>query len=206
MKKTVFVLILLSVLALQPISAIADNLALGKQVTGSDYFNRLDNGDVFPFANVTDGRYGDSGTPWNWSYWIGADYQTTGWVTIDLGTQYQVQAFRVQDTHNGIHGDRGTNAFRILLSTDNLSFNEVVTSFFTTSDWSNLTFKEYNIPSTSARYVKFIGDSSYGPVWRSVGINELEVYDHPVPIPASVFLLGSGLLSLGALGWRRKQC
>ena len=29
MKKTVFVLILLSVLALQPIGAIADNLALG---------------------------------------------------------------------------------------------------------------------------------------------------------------------------------
>ena len=29
--------------------------------------------------------------------------------------------------------------------------------------------------------------------------------DPPVPLPPSVFLLGSGLLGLGALGWRSKR-
>ena len=39
---------------------------------------------------------------------------------------------------------------------------------------------------------------------KQLTINLTDAYN-PVPLPASVLLLGSGLLGLGLLGWRRKR-
>ena len=185
-------------LMLIPTSLYADSLlSQGMPVTGSGYYNS--GGEVFPFDNVTDGNFGDTGAAYNWSFWLSPNGQN-GYVTIDLQNLYSVTSFMVQDTHNRGYYDRGTNGFQILLSTDNVNFSNVVTSSFTSSEWSNLTIKTYNITPATARYVQFLVDSRYG---SSAGINELQVYGNPVPLPPSVLLLGSGLLGLGLLGRRK---
>jgi hypothetical protein len=38
-----------------------------------------------------------------------------------------------------------------------------------------------------------------------IGVTTLTVQENAAPLPGAVWLLGSGLLSLGAVGWRRRQ-
>jgi hypothetical protein len=170
-------------------------LSLGMPVTGSGYYNQ--GSEVFPLSNVDNGEYGDTGSPYNWSFWLTPDYQG-GYATINLQKLYSVTSFVVQDTHNRGYYDRGTIGFEILLSANGINFTPVVASAFTTSEWDNLTLVTYNISPTSAQYVEFLVTSYYG---YSAGINELDVYGNPVPLPPTVLLLGSGLV--GLLGFRR---
>ena len=119
-----------------------------------------------------------------------------------MGALYTVDSFVVQNTHNRWANDRGTLDFRIQISLDNSSWTTVVDN---TLDWTNssidpIPLQTFDITSADARYVKFWVDSSYG---YGGGINELEVYGSPVPLPGAVWLLGSGLVGLGLMGCRK---
>ncbi len=158
------------------------NLALGKPVTGSAFW-----GEAYPFAKVNDGRYGDEDISGDTSFWLLPNNQN-GYVTIDLQKLFMVKQFKVQDTHNRTYYDRGTNAFRISLSVDDVNYVTVVTSSFTNDEWTNLTIKPYDITPTPARYVRFDVDSFY---IVGGGINELEVWGEPLPwwLPGALLLL-----------------
>ena len=69
MKRLWFIFLLIATLGLLPVAALADNVALGKTVTGSGYFDSSQI-EIFPYDNVTDGRYNDSGEGGDWSFWL----------------------------------------------------------------------------------------------------------------------------------------
>lgn len=151
--------------------AMGVNVALYKPVTGSSYYDS--GSEVFPFDNVTDGRLNDTGSPWDWSFWLTPN-ATTGYVVVDLENTYDIEMFRVQNTHNRGHNDRATANFSIYVSTDGVDFGSAVVSGTMATVWgaSPIPFEEYLVSSVRGRYVRFNIDSYYG---SSGGINELEV-------------------------------
>jgi hypothetical protein len=152
---------------------IANDLANGKPTTGSAYYNQ--GTEVFPYSNVTDEEFNDSGSPSDWSFWLTPQGET-GDVIIDLGADYDVDQFDLQDTHNRGYYDRGTDEFTISTSLNGVNFTPVYTGSFTESEWDNLTWLDLSIPSTDAQYVEFTIDTNYG---ASGGLNELQVFGSP---------------------------
>jgi hypothetical protein len=127
---------------------------------------------------------------------------STGYATIDLEAVYELDYFKIQNTHNRYNNDRATTNFHIEVSTDNVNFTSVVSGTMAISFDDPIPWETYDIASVNARYVKFFIDGYYG---YSGGINELEVYGNPasvVPLPGTLLLLGSGLFCL--IGIRRK--
>jgi hypothetical protein len=150
---------------------IANDLANGKSVTTSGYYN--EGSEVFPASNITDEEFNDSGSPFNWSFWLTPQGQL-GYATIDLGADYDITQFDLQDTHNRGYYDRGTQDFTISTSLDGTNFSTVYTGAFTDSEWANLTWLDVGITSTDAQYVKFTITSLWGGA--SGGLNELQVF------------------------------
>jgi hypothetical protein len=188
---------LISLAALVAVAAADPNLALGKTVTSSGYYNS--GSEVFPAQTITDGRYNDTGTGFDWSFWL-TPQNLNGYATVDLGAIYSVSSFVLQDTHNRGYFDRGTNAYTIALSNDGVNFTDVVSDSFSNSEWSTLALKTNTLGvSALGRYVRFTVDSRYG---ASAGLNEIEVYGQPVPEPATMAALGLG--AVGVLRRRRK--
>src|SRR5574340_1151568 len=110
--KEVFIMVALALTALlcAANAAGADTLiSLHKPVTGGPNY-----GGGYPISCVTDGYFNDTEvSPGLYSYWLTANsYEgfLGAQATIDLQGLYRVSSFRVQDTHNGIYYDRGTNA------------------------------------------------------------------------------------------------
>ncbi len=146
-------------------------LSQAKPVTGSGYYDG--GSDVFPYDNLTDGRYNDTGTGFDWSFWLTPNWQG-GWAQVDLGAVYQVDAIRVQNTRNRGYNDRGTQSFSIETSTDGVSYTPVVTGTLA-SVWGldPIPFESFSFPAQPARFVRFNVLTFYG---ASGGLNELEVY------------------------------
>jgi hypothetical protein len=146
-------------------------ISQGKPVLGSGYWgdgtNPSERGDIFPFDNVNDGRFDDTGSLRDWSFWLTGDRET-GYFVIDLLGLYEISMFQIQNTHNRHHNDRGTKDFHISLSHDGITYETVV---------------HYTIPITSARYVRFDVDSYY---LFGGGINELSVFGELVPEPPTI--------------------
>jgi hypothetical protein len=162
--------------------------------------------ETFPCSNVDNGQTGDTGSPYNWSFWLSPQGTTTGqYVTINLGSVNSISQITVEDTHNRGYYDRGTQDFTIGVSNNGVNFTTVVTSAFTVAEWQNLTDVTFNL-ATSGQYVEFTAvgpNPCYG--CASIGLNEMSVYGSPasLPEPASMALLGAGLVGLGLSRHRR---
>ncbi len=181
-------------------------LSLNQPVTCSGYYSS--GSEVFPCTNVDNGETGDTGSPYNWSFWLSPPDTGAGqYVTINLGAVDTITQIVVEDTHNRGYYDRGTEDFTIGVSNDGVNFTTVVSSAFTYSDWDNLTDVPFDL-STSGQYVQFtvVGPNPcFG--CSSVGLNEMSVYGSygaPVPEPASIALLGLGLAGLGSIRRRKR--
>ena len=172
-------------------------ISQGKPVTATSSHTGID-GENFPASNITDGRFGDTGTANNWSFWLTPDGQL-GSATIDLGSLYTIDSFQLQDTHNRGYNDRGTDAFDISVSSDGVSFKPVVTDAFSQSAWQNLTVvTENSFAPVTGEYVKFNIDSTYGG--PSGGLNELQVFGTPAAVPEASTTVSLGLLLALGLG------
>ncbi|MBF0628845.1 MAG: discoidin domain-containing protein [Magnetococcales bacterium] len=78
------------------------NIALGKTVTGSDFWGRLTHQDAYEFANVVDGSETDGLNPDNparMNYWV-TPQDTTGWVMVDLGAARNIGRIEFLNTHD----------------------------------------------------------------------------------------------------------
>ena len=180
----VFILVLVAAIVFSfPTSADATPMLIsqGKPVSGSGYFGDGTNPserEIFPFDNVNDGKFDDTGSPGDWSFWL-TGHNETGYFVIDLLSLYEISVFQIQNTHNRHFNDRGTKDFHISLSHDGITYETVVqdtlASVFGTGN--NIPLVSYTIPITSARYVRFDVDSYY---LDSGGINELSVFGEPV--------------------------
>ncbi|MAE65735.1 MAG: hypothetical protein CMJ18_15810, partial [Phycisphaeraceae bacterium] len=146
-------------------------LSAGKPVTGSGFFNS--GSETFPFDNVTDGRINDTGTGFDWSFWL-TQGGTNDHVVIDLEDVVRIDAFRIQNTHNRSHHDRGTRDFRIEVSEDGVSYTTVVDDTLADVNGAEFPFETFSLAqAVTGRFVRFQVDSFRG---FGGGLNEIEVY------------------------------
>src|SRR5438046_3042673 len=86
-----------AILLLGSLGAAQAQISLGKPVTGSGFYNS--GTETFPFQNITNGRYNDTGSPGDWSFWL-TDNGLNGFATIDLQGDFVINRIDVQNTHN----------------------------------------------------------------------------------------------------------
>ncbi|NUM37305.1 MAG: discoidin domain-containing protein [Candidatus Brocadiae bacterium] len=204
MQKTsvLFLVLLLFSLFFLPIHATPILLSEGKSVTGSSYYNS--GSEVFPYSKIVDGRYNDTGTGYDWSFWLTPN-SSSAYAVIDLGNVYSLSRFEVQNTHNRVHNDRGTKDFRISVSADGINYTSVVsTTLAAVWGLNPIPIETFHISSYQARYVRFDIDTWYG---NGGGINELSVYGEAANVPESESLLLAltGLLATLGLKISRKN-
>jgi hypothetical protein len=177
------------------------NVALGKPVSGTYY----DSGsEVFPATNVTDGRFGDTGEPYSWSFWLSPQGTVNGVVTVDLLGQYSLSSFVLQNSHNRGFYDRGTNDFILRISSDGVNFTTFFTGAFTSTEWTELTLRTISLNEpVVGQYLQFQSLSLYGG--QSAGLNELQAFGVAVPEPSTWILLAGGAAALGLIGSQRRR-
>jgi len=161
------------------------NFALGKPVTASGYWNNPRMGEVFPPTAVTDGRYADSGTAGDWSFWLAPQHKN-GYFVIDLEKVELIKKIELQNTRNRHYGDRGTENFRIEISTDGENYIEIVNDKLNSiKSWNEASypFKVIDLEPVPARYIKFIVESHYQSTTKnnsslhgSGGLSEIRIY------------------------------
>jgi hypothetical protein len=177
------------------------NVALGKPVSGAYY----DSGsEVFPASNITDGRFGDTGEPYSWSFWLSPQGTVNGVLTIDLQGLFSLNSVGLQNSHNRGFFDRGTNDFILRISSDGVNFTTFFTGAFTSSEWTDLTLRTISLNDpVVGQYLQFQSLSLYGG--QSAGLNELQAFGVAVPEPSTWILLASGAAALGLVGSQRRR-
>ncbi|MEO0795569.1 MAG: discoidin domain-containing protein [Verrucomicrobiota bacterium] len=161
-----------------------ENLALGKPVDAESYYNVPDNGEVFPPSALTDNRFYDTGSPWNWSFWL-APNGRAGQFTLDLLGVYPISRIDLMNTRNRHFNDRGIDRFIIEVSTDGENFEllfEGVLQPIEYHDQKFFDFESFEFDSVDARYVRFTGKSHFSrkgphPSPGGGGLNEIRVFE-----------------------------
>lgn len=161
------------------------NLALGKPVTASSYYNNSRNGETFLPNAVTDGRLADSGSPGDWSFWLAANHQP-GEFTVDLESIETISRIDLQNTRNRWHNDRGTDTFEIETSLDGESFAPLIQGTLqpiASNAPSAYIFESFDFPARNARYIRYIitkhipdPTPNLGHHGSSGGLNEIRIY------------------------------
>lgn len=159
------------------------NLALGKPVTVSSYYNAPSNGEVFQPSALTDNRLADSGSPWDWSFWL-ANNGDSGSATIDLLEVCEVSRVEIQNTRNRQHFDRGMKDITIEVSLDNENYTQVAGGTLNRIDYHDANyfkFESFEFERTPARYIRITALTNYGPKDStrsgSGGLNEVRVFE-----------------------------
>ena len=183
-----------------PAKAYAVNLAAGMPVTVNEFTPG------FPgFPNATDGNLN------NW--WQAEDHGTTvspNWLYVDLGAIFNINRIKLVGGYNGIgSGTYGyKNFFQVAISTNGSTWTDLYSGILT--DDAVGRFDDRTFSPLSAQYVRYAevgGDYIHHPTLGYPGVNwsnlaEMKVYDTVIPEPATLSLLGLGLL--GIFGFKRR--
>src|SRR5579883_44730 len=150
-------------------------VSLYKPVTASGWYNEPD-ALVAPY-HVTDGRLDDTFNGSNYSFWLTRP-ATLDYFVVDLEKKYSITSFRLQNTHTAQYNTYETARFRISVSSDGTHYTTVVQSTLrNVFGWTGaLPIQDWNIPATTARYVRFDVLSYNG---GGGGLNEIFVQTAP---------------------------
>lgn len=179
-------------------TAHAENVSLGKPVSGAHYGDQVYLNQFLP-GNITDGGFGDD--TGSLSFWLSPQGVSDTTLTIDLQGDYVINALELQDSHNRWYYDRGTNAFTVRTSLDNVNYTTVLNDSFSHADWEYLTVRHFDIPAVNARFIQFESLSIYGGA--GAGLNEFTAFGSPSAVPeidpagvGSIAALVTGALGL----------
>ncbi len=198
MKKILIVLVtVLTLSGLFITNATATNIAFNADVTLSGVF--FDGGlgwgpgTPAPKETVVDGVFLPEGTQWNidtvwWSTNTGYSDQ---YITLDLGGLFNIDSFIVQADDNDSYEIEYLN---------NSSLEWTLVNVI--GGWGMRTRPEIFLPSTittsSLRISADLGDGFYS-------VSEIQAFGTPVPEPATMLLIGTGVAGLIGSRVRRKK-
>lgn len=159
------------------------NLALGKPATAKTTYHSRGSGETFGAKALTDGRLFDTGSPFNWSFWLAVDGDS-GCATVDLLEEHTISRVELQNTRNRHHHDRGIKDFVIELSTDGKTFTEVTRGTLKrvkSMKVESFAMESFEFEPTKARYVRVRGLSHYLDPSKAHGgcggLNEIRVFE-----------------------------
>ncbi|WOO39383.1 discoidin domain-containing protein [Rubellicoccus peritrichatus] len=161
-----------------------DNLALGKPVIDARYYNSPKHGEVFPPSALTDNRLNDSGSPWNWSFWLAPDGEA-GRFTLDLLDVYSISRIELLNTRNRHYDDRGIDEFFIEVSSDGEFYEPLLEGRLQripTQDEQDYQFEVFSFDPVQARYIRLTGKSHHSErgikqTSNGGGLNEIRVFE-----------------------------
>lgn len=167
--------------------AASTNICLNDDVTVTVPYGREESG--LSAHNIIDGDYS---TQW------GSGSSSTVWAIVDLAQEYALDSINIVGVNTGVSSWHNYTVFYdLLVSLDYDSWSLVGSGvLYDNPDW-DLRSDSFSLNDVQARYVKF--QSTGGQHWP--GFNELEVFSNPVPLPSTLWLLGSCIFSL--IGVRR---
>ena len=164
-----------------PSDATLSNVALDKPVTATTRYSA-----TFDESQVTDGVLDDG---WNQvGYWLTRD-NTAGSLTVDLQAPYELARIELTNTHNARYNDRSTRDFRLELSSDAETWQEVAAGSLVQAE-IRVPYIVFLPPGTVARFVRFHADSWYG---AGAGLAELRAIGQRAPIRCRVQVAVAGL-------------
>ena len=181
-------------------------------MTGTAYYSS--GSETFPVSNLTDGRLNDTGTPGNWSFWLTPSGQN-GTATIDLGSDYTLDSFFLQNTLNRGYQDREAATVGVYVGDTAPTFGDTSTygtlvqnvQFPDTEGTGVIADDSFAIAPTTGRYVTVDLTAFYG---SSGGLNEVEAFGTPAavsaaPEPDAWALMLGGVSAMGLMLRRRRR-
>jgi hypothetical protein len=132
----------------------------------------------------------------DWEHmWI-TDGTPTGWLIFDLGAVYSLGYASVWNYNAICCGlDRSVLDMDVLLSNDGVNYTLFGSFVLTEGTGGWIPPDTLALTGASARYIKFNLNSDYGDP-DYIGLSEVQFYGATTPEPASMVLLGSGVLAL----------
>ena len=143
--------------------------------------------------------------------WVSTQAVLTGQITFNLGGVFSVNSFSFWNQNGGGPGAAGSTGIRnvqVFYSTDGVIFTALAggpSSFAQVPGSLNLPPEIFSFTAVTATHFRFVVGSNWGDTaetgFAEVGFNGTS----PVPEPATMLLLGSGLVGLASKVRRRRK-
>jgi hypothetical protein len=143
--------------------------------------------------------------------WVSSQGILTGQITFNLGGVFSVNSFSFWNQNGGgpgLNGITGIRNVQVLFSTDGVIFTPLAggpLTFAQVTGSSSLPPEIFSFTAVTATHFRFVVGSNWGDTaqtgFAEVGFNGTA----PVPEPATMLLLGSGLVGLASRVRRRRK-